>query len=100
MDTMEKAKAEFAQLQEIAGISFEGIDDSKGLAGGIKSITEDTAHIIAGQMGAIRVNVAEQTAIAQSSLDHLSEIAVNTRLLRDIKDLLSDGDGSMRATGS
>jgi hypothetical protein len=60
------------------------VNTQNSLAGAIKGITEDTAGVLAGQMGAIRINVLEQLAVAKTGLNYLSEIATNTRVLYDI----------------
>lgn len=75
---------------------FKGIDtglggllsmsaNMEGLSGGIKSITEDTANLLASYLNAVRADVAllaianpRMTTIAESQLTQLTLIATNT----------------------
>ncbi|UCG28425.1 MAG: hypothetical protein JSV24_03430, partial [Bacteroidales bacterium] len=52
------------------------------LRGAIKGITEETAGVIAGQMNAIRMNVAEGLAVSIDQLQALNDIVINTRYNR------------------
>jgi hypothetical protein len=49
-----------------------------GLAGGVSTITEDTANILAGTINSIRIDVANGIAVAQQSSVYLSMIVQNT----------------------
>jgi hypothetical protein len=69
------------QIQKIAGIDFSSVTGSTGansLQGAIKGITEDTAELLAGQFGAMRLTAIEQLNVAMQSLDRLNQIQNNT----------------------
>jgi hypothetical protein len=69
------------QIQKIAGIDFSSVTGSSGansLQGAIKGITEDTAELLAGQFGAMRLTAIEQLNVAMQSLDRLNQIQNNT----------------------
>lgn len=51
------------------------------LEGAIKSVSENTASVIAGQMNAIRINQAESLTIVRTQLLRLTTIADNSRYL-------------------
>lgn len=61
----------------------QGTSDS-GMSGAIKGMSQDSADLLAGQFGAIRITVAEQLKVMNSSLMTLSKIEVNTRYLEAI----------------
>lgn len=92
---MEEAQTGWDAIETFLSDTVDGYEapDKEGLAGAIAGITEDTAGIIAGQMMAIRFNVLEQLEIAQSSLNAVNQIALNTshnkRLIR-IEQILSN----------
>ncbi|CAL67382.1 phage tail tape measure protein [Christiangramia forsetii] len=65
--------------------------DRNGLAGGISSITEDTAGAIEGYMNAVRIDVRQGLEVAIQSGVYLSEIAQNTRYNRYLESI----DGRM-----
>ena len=82
---VERSEQELAALNEIlgqAGISGSvfGEEDQRkeGLSGGIKTITEDTANILAGTINSIRIDIKTGLDIAQQSSEYLSAIANNT----------------------
>lgn len=103
-----QAEAGFAALQEATGLNFsiiEGAEDAeqRGLAGAIKGITEETAGVLAGQMGAIRINVAEIVANANDSLDALNQIVINTsynKILEEINNKLGTELDILRSNGT
>jgi len=68
---------------------FESTVDTadKTLTGGIKSVSEETAGIIAGQMNAIRINQAENLRLVRQSLLYQAEIASNTRYNRHLESI-------------
>lgn len=53
-------------------------------AGAIEQIQENTANILAGHIGNIRINVADQVRIMTNQFDKLNQIEVNTRKLDGI----------------
>lgn len=74
---------------------YEGVDSAlgglmststmEGLSGGIKSVTEDTANLLASYLNAVRADVAliasgnpRMTTIAEAQLVQLNAIALNT----------------------
>jgi len=73
---------QFEQLQQIAGINFNGSgNQGNSLTGAIKGMTEQQADLLAGQFGGLRINAAEQLRVAQQSLQVHLEIQANTGLV-------------------
>ena len=84
-----------------------GTQDQRGngLSGAIKGITEDQAGLLEGYWNAVRIdtrsllnNSNEMVTIANLSLSHLSEIAVNTRYnhyLENMDRTMTSFDGRM-----
>lgn len=74
--------------------------ESNTLSGSIKSITEETAGVLAGQMNAIRVTQATNLEVNRSQLLALNKIATNSEFLQHLEILksidkkLSSGDDS------
>lgn len=67
-------------------------EDDTTLTGGVQSVSEETASIVAGQMNAIRINQVEATTILRQQLSALSDIRMNTsynRHLVEIRDSLN-----------
>ncbi len=67
-------------------------EDDTTLTGGVQSVSEETASIVAGQMNAMRINQVEATAILRQQLSALSDIRMNTsynRHLVEIRDSLN-----------
>ena len=59
-------------------------DNKKSLSGSIKSVSEDTAGVISGQMNAMRINQIESISVLRSQLLALNQIVVNTDNLNGI----------------
>jgi tape measure domain-containing protein len=59
-------------------------DNKKALSGSIKSVSEDTAGVISGQMNAMRINQIESISVLRSQLLALNQIVVNTDNLNGI----------------
>jgi hypothetical protein len=66
------------QLQQIAGINIGGANQNNALAGAIKGMTEQTAELLAGQFGGLRLTAVEQLNIAKAALDVQNNIANST----------------------
>jgi len=79
----------YRQMMEEIGIWNTSEVEQRGLAGAIKGITEDTAGVLAGQIGAIRFNVLEQLEISKQGLMYQKETALNTRRLENIESHLA-----------
>jgi len=80
-DILEKEGLEI--FKPSSGAATKGATNS--LSGAIKSVTEETAGLIAGQMGAIRINGAEVLIQVKQSTMYLNEVARNTRNLETIE---------------
>jgi len=80
-DMLEKEGLEI--FKPSSGAATKGATNS--LSGAIKSVTEETAGLIAGQMGAIRINGAEVLIQVKQSTMYLNEVARNTRNLETIE---------------
>ena len=59
-------------------------DNKKALSGSIKSVSEDTAGVISGQLNAMRINQADSINVLRSQLLALNQIVVNTNNLNGI----------------
>ena len=83
-------------------------DPSTALSGSYKTVSEETASMVGGQMNAIRINQMEATAMIRQQLFHLANIDRNTgaidantrfnRYIKDIYDKMSSGD-TLRSHG-
>jgi hypothetical protein len=63
------------------------VANNTSLQGSIKGITEETASVLAGQMNAIRINVADTSSIMRQQLLHMAEIAANTRYNKHLESI-------------
>lgn len=101
----------FTQALEVYEGLFKDLKDEiepdTTLQGGIQSVSEETASIVAGQMNAMRINQIESITILRQQLIALNRVALNTSYnvhlakLTQIVDLLK-GDrqsDSLRAMG-
>jgi len=92
-EIIKNAKTQFDQLQKATGVNFSGgTSTGNAISGGIKAITEDTANVLAGQFGGLRITAMEQLHIAQSSLNVLQGIEANTSLIKQTNDYLRKFD--------
>lgn len=68
------------QLQQISGTGLStGLGpDASSLSGAIKGMSEQTAELIAGQFGGLRLTAIDQLNIARQTLDLQSDIQANT----------------------
>jgi hypothetical protein len=80
-DIIENANSQFEQLQQIAGINFNGqLNQGNSLTGAIKGMTEQQAELLAGQFGGLRLTALDQLNLARQGLLVLNDIQVNTGL--------------------
>jgi len=70
---------------DILGPESTAQNPGKALTGSIKSVTEETASLVAGQINAIRMNQAESNEMLRGALRHLANIDSNTQTLHSIK---------------
>lgn len=82
---IENAAKQFDQLQQIAGVNFSSSSSAAGssnntIQGSFKAITEDTANLLAGQFGGLRLtnvgilNVStEQLSVARQQVEIMLE---------------------------
>lgn len=113
MTIANNAEQYFENLREITGLTFDNPNGADGgLTGAIKGMSQETAELLAGQLGAIRINVADIAAymaernivinpniegfdissintLMASSNDYLMQIELNTRQLAEIKNILN-----------
>lgn len=69
------------EFQQISGINLQTSSaDTNSLKGAIRSMTEQTAELLAGQMGGLRLTAIEQLNISKKSLDVHAAIENNTAL--------------------
>ncbi|UTA66579.1 tape measure protein [Emticicia sp. 21SJ11W-3] len=105
---------EYVKGLEAANQMFEemGFTDAFGkgtnpnsLSGSIKSVSEETAGVLAGQMNAIRMTQATNLDVNRNQLLALTEIATNSRFLKHLERLetiekkISNNNGDIRAGG-
>jgi hypothetical protein len=96
---VEKFKAGYAQIGENMGKALEainqaGIDVTGGdasLTGAVKTITEQTASLMAGQLNGIRVNVARQLEAAGQILAQVQQIRAATDEYLPFLEAISEG---------
>lgn len=87
-DLIGKTESELNALNDIlesAGIT-PNIGERQGLTGEIKTITEDTANVLAGTLNKIMIDTATSTEAVQQSTLYLAQITVilgNIELLQD-----------------
>lgn len=95
----EKGQEVLKKISEISGIS----SNDTSLTGAIKGVSEETASVVAGQLNAIRLKQAEAADILRSQLQHLSDIANNTKYCKHLESIdrkLSNiGGDTLRAKG-
>lgn len=69
------------QFEQVSGINLQtSSSNTSSLAGAIKSITEDTAELIAGNMSGLRLTAIQQLEIMQQALTVQQNVANNTAL--------------------
>ena len=86
------ATAAAQRINEQFNAYHEDEEKDDTLTGGVQSVSEETASIVAGQMNAIRINQVEATTILRQQLSALSDIRMNTsynRHLVEIRDSLN-----------
>lgn len=80
------ASQKFSELQRITNLDFSsasGSSSAKSLTGAIKGITEQTAELLAGQFGGLRLTALDQLKVASAQLMSLQAIQNHTsRLIR------------------
>lgn len=87
---MQTIGAKFDELQKITNLSFTGGQGGgKSLQGGIKSITEETAGVLVGQFGGLRLTAAEQLRTMNLSMGVLGEIRDFTANLVEMRAILT-----------
>lgn len=75
------ATKQFEQLQQVAGINFNAGaagSSANSLQGAIKGMSQQTAELIAGQMGGQRVAMLEAVAVARQNLNYAIRTESNT----------------------
>jgi tape measure domain-containing protein len=82
----------------ITGDAAEG-SNRTALSGAVKSVSEDTAGIISGQMNAMRINQIESISIIRQQLLSLNQIAINTDNLNGILSAMNTLVNGGRAHG-
>jgi hypothetical protein len=77
---IKNADQQFQQLQQIAGINLGGSNQQNALSGAIKGITEQTAELLAGQFGGLRITAIDQLTLSRQALTVQQSIENNTAL--------------------
>lgn len=90
-DIIGKASAQFANLQNITGLSLSGAGgDGNSLKGAIKGITEQQASLLAGQFGAQRLTLLDILNVNTQMLNSINMIVNNTAYLVQSHSILRD----------
>ena len=75
------ANSQFQQLEQVSGLNF-GLDsnstNANSLQGAVKNITEESAQLLAGSLGGIRLTGVNLLNVATQQLDKLNSIQFNT----------------------
>ncbi len=86
---LDQAGKQFDNLQQITKINLADVrNETSGLAGAIRGMTEQQADLLAGQFGGLRMTAAEQLRVATAGLETLNQIQVNTYRLHQVADIL------------
>lgn len=73
------AADQYKNLEAITGINLGATSaQTATLAGALKGMSEQTAEVMAGQLGGLRIDVAAQTRLATASLEVQNQIQINT----------------------
>ena len=81
------AEEAWASMSDLLGDEFDLPGEEDPLVGAIRGLSEETAGVLAGQMMAIRINVAEGLEVAENSFLQLVEIAENTSYNRYLEQI-------------
>jgi hypothetical protein len=100
-DIISNANSQFQQLQQISGLDLNSSNQANALIGGIKGVTEQTAELLAGQFGGMRINIIDQLNVAKQCLTAQLNIENNTALTATrIQQLLQKFDAYESGTKS
>lgn len=87
-------------------LNLSALDNDTSLTGAVKSVSEETASIVAGQLNAMRINQGEANNILRQQLAMLSVIAQNTsynrflaEIHKELKAINSSGTDPLRSQG-
>jgi hypothetical protein len=88
------ASDQFDALQKVAGLNITGQNaGANSLTGAVKSITEDTANLLAGQIGGLRLTAMDQLNVSRTQLTALIGIEGNTsKMVLRLETLLAKFD--------
>ena len=79
----EKAKERMNMLEDIMGSSPLSADPNISLSGQIKTVTEETASVLAGQINAIRIYQADMFILVKRQFDEqINLVDLSRRRLR------------------
>lgn len=112
----------FENLKDITGITFDSLDESGGgLSGAIKGMSQESADLLAGQLGAMRIHLADIASVVTGgfnsdlrldtadmeqsfglglnainnailqSNDYLRQVVQNTASIEEMKNILAGG---------
>jgi len=88
-NAIETAQKMAEQLEKASGISLSAANAAtspNSLTGALKSLTEETGGIIAGNIGGLRLTSIEALGVARAQLNTLNKIENNTSLIKDLVD--------------
>lgn len=87
-------------------LNLSALDNDTSLTGAVKSVSEETASIVAGQLNAMRINQGEANNILRQQLATLAVIAQNTsynrflaEIHKELKAINSSGADPLRSQG-
>lgn len=86
--------SQLQSLQQISGVSFGANSNTNSLVGGIKAMSEQTAEVIGGQLGGMRLVGIDQLSELKNATSFLNNIESNTALtaarLQNVYQILLD----------
>lgn len=88
-NAIETAQKMAEQLEKASGISLSAANAAtspNSVTGALKSLTEETGGIIAGNIGGLRLTSIEALGVARAQLNTLNKIENNTSLIKDLVD--------------
>jgi hypothetical protein len=103
-DTIANIGTQLDQLTKVTGISFGSTSpqaqQQNTVIGNFKAITEDTANVLAGQFGGMRVAQLQLLDVQKNALGHLNTIELNTgNTVIELRNLSAKLDNYYRVEG-
>jgi len=105
-DAVQQAGANFNEAMKVYQDLFDGLEDSdpSTLSGALKTASQESIDLLAGQMNAVRMNQVTALAVFREQLMHLSNMdnslgVISARLVSIINYLSTPADDGLRGQG-